>query len=88
MGMAVSLALVVALLSAALPVDVWAEDREPVEPLAQRVQEAEKAFVGVLINRTELEGDWCHADLRVTQAIKGVKEGELIPVLWRPRIAR
>ena len=60
----------------------------PTKPLPTRVQEAEKVFVGVLMNRKLLEGDWCHADLKVTQAIKGVKVGELVPVLWRPKIAR
>ena len=61
-----------------------ADIRAPTKPLATRVQEADKVFVGVLINRKLLEGDWCHADLKVTQAIKGVKAGELISVLWRP----
>lgn len=69
-------------------VTAQAEVRAPEKPLETRVQEADKVFVGVLINRKELAGDWCHADLKVTQAIKGVKVGELIPVLWRPMIAR
>lgn len=65
-----------------------ADIRAPTKPLATRVQEADKVFVGVLINRKLLEGDWCHADLKVTQAIKGCEIGELVPVLWRPMIAR
>ena len=61
--------------------------RAPTKPLAERVQEADKVFVGVLINRKLLKGDWCHADLKVTRAIKGVRAGEPVPVLWRPGIA-
>ncbi len=59
----------------------------PPEPLAQRVEQADKVFVGVLTNRKLLEGDWCHADLKVTQAIKGANVGDLVPVVWRPTIA-
>jgi len=89
MSRALFLACLAGLLPAALPPDVRADDlRAPVEPLARRVQEAQKVFVGVLVNRKDLEGDWCHADLKVTRPIKGVQVGELVPVLWRPRIAR
>lgn len=62
--------------------------RAPEKPLATRVKEAEKVFVGVVVNRRELEGDWCHAELEVTKTIKGVKVDELVPVVWRPKIAR
>ncbi len=59
----------------------------PDAPLETRVQETDKVFVGVLLNLKKLEGDWCHADLKVTKAIKGVEVGELVPVQWRPKIA-
>ena len=60
----------------------------PVKPLTTRVYEADKVFVAELVNRKLLKDDWCHADLKVTQAIKGVKLGELVPVVWRPKVAR
>ena len=60
----------------------------PEVPLKKRVQEAEKVFIGVLKNKKILEGDWCHAELKVTHAIKGVKVDELVPVVWRPKAAQ
>ena len=60
----------------------------PVKPLTTRVHEADKVFVAELVNRKLLKDDWCHADLKVTNAIKGVKLGELVPVVWRPKVAR
>ncbi len=65
------------------PADIRAQEK----PLTTRVHEADKVFVAELVNRKLLKGDWCHADLKVTKAIKGVKLGELIPVVWRPKIA-
>jgi hypothetical protein len=58
------------------------------KPLTTRLHEAEKVFVCVVVNRKLLKDDWCHADLKVTQAIKGVKLGELVPVVWRPKVTR
>ena len=57
------------------------------KPLATRVHEADKVFVAKLVNRKALKGDWCHGDLKVTKAIKGVKLGDLVPVIWRPKTA-
>jgi hypothetical protein len=58
------------------------------KPLTTRLHEADKVFVAEVVNRKLLKDDWCHADLKVTQAIKGVKVGELVPVVWRPKVAR
>jgi hypothetical protein len=58
------------------------------KPLTTRVHEADKVFVAEVVNRKLLKDDWCHADLKVTQAIKGVKVGDLVPVVWRPKVAR
>jgi hypothetical protein len=58
------------------------------KPLTTRLHEADKVFVAEVVNRKLIKDDWCHADLKVTQAIKGVKLGELVPVVWRPKVAR
>ena len=60
----------------------------PEKPLTTRLHEADKVFVAELVNKKMLANDWCHADLKVTRAIKGVKQGELIPVVWRPKVAK
>lgn len=65
-----------------------ADSRTRKKPLATRVEAAEKVFVGSVVNLKLLAGDWCHADLKVDQAIKGCKVGEIIPVVWRPVIAK
>ena len=62
--------------------------RAPEKPLTTRLHEADKVFVGELVNRSPLKDDWCHADLKVTRALKGVKLGELVPVVWRPKVGR
>ena len=71
----------------AIPVPVTKPIRAQEKPLITRVHNADKVFVAELVNRKLLKDDWCHADLKVIKAIKGVKLGELIPVVWRPKIA-
>lgn len=60
--------------------------RAPSKPMTTRVHEADKVFVAEVVNRKLLKDDWCHADLKVIKAIKGVKLGELVPVVWRPKV--
>ncbi|MDB4338531.1 hypothetical protein OAA19_00320 [Rubripirellula sp.] len=67
---------------------VRADNLATAKPLATRVQEADKVFVSLVINRKLIDGDWCHADLKVTRAIKGCEVGQLIPVVWRPVMDR
>ncbi len=55
----------------------------PPESIEARVAKAETVFVGKLINRMEVEGDWIHAELEVTQALHQSKVGDKIPVIWR-----
>ena len=71
----------------AIPVPKPTPVRIKDKPLTTRVHEADKVFVAELVNRKMLKGDWCHADLKVTKVIKGVKLGDLVPVIWRPKIA-
>lgn len=73
---------------AADAIPVLSSVRAPEKPLTTRLHEADKVFVGELVNRKPLKDDWCHADLKVTRALKGVKLGELVPVVWRPKVAR
>ena len=49
----------------------------------QRVAKAETVFAGKLINRVEVEGDWIHAELQVTEPLYRAKPGEKVPVVWR-----
>ena len=49
----------------------------------ERVATAEMVFVGKLINRIEVEGDWVHAELQVTEPLLKAKVGEKVPVTWR-----
>ncbi len=75
------------MLSASWAAPAPANSRLPDAPSEQRVQSAEKVFVGSLTNLKILKDDWCHADLKVTRAITGVAEGEMVPVQWRPKAA-
>ena len=58
------------------------------EPLKVRVKKADKVFVGTLQDIVDTGDDWAHANLKVGQAIKGSKPGELVPVVWRPKLGR
>ena len=53
------------------------------ESVEVRVAKAETVFVGKLVNRMEVEGDWVHAELEVTEALHKAKVGDRIPVTWR-----
>ena len=81
---------IVALAAALLiPIAVAPADlRHPEKTFPDRIKAAEKVFVGVVVNHKILEGDWSQADLKVIQAIKGCKVGDLVPVTWRPQIGR
>ena len=57
------------------------------ESLETRVKKAEKAFVGTLQNINDQGDDWTFARLKVDKAIKGVKPGSRIPVVWRPKLS-
>lgn len=57
----------------------------PPRPLGERVAEAEKVFVGTLVDR-EVDGDWVRAELRVDTPLRGVKEKERVKVVWRKRV--
>jgi hypothetical protein len=57
----------------------------PPRPLAERVAEAEKVFVGTLVDRVE-DGDWVRGKLRVDTALRGVEEKQQIKVIWRKRV--
>jgi hypothetical protein len=56
--------------------------RAPLPPLEVRVKNAQKVFVGTLINRVE-KGDWVQAELRVDTPLHNVKAGEKVAVTWR-----
>ena len=56
------------------------------EPLKVRVKKADKVFVGTLQDIVDAGDDWAHANLKVDQAIKASKPGELVPVVWRPKL--
>ena len=58
------------------------------DSLKVRVKKADKVFVGKLQDIVDAGGDWAHGNLKVDQAIKGSKPGELVPVVWRPKLGR
>ena len=53
------------------------------ESIEVRVAKAETVFVGKLVNRMEVDGDWIHAELLVTEALHKAEKGDKIPVTWR-----
>ena len=56
------------------------------ESLETRVKNAEKVFVGTLRDIDDQGDDWTFANLKVDKAIKGVKPGSLVRVVWRPKL--
>ncbi len=57
----------------------------PPRPLSERVAEAEKIFVGTVVNRVEKDG-WVRAELRVDTPLRRVEAKQKVPVVWRPKI--
>ena len=53
--------------------------------IERRVAEAKLVFTGKLINK-KIKGEWVEAEIHVEQAIRGVKKGQKIPVIWRASI--
>lgn len=57
----------------------------PTLPLSERVEQAEKIFVGTVIERVE-EGEWVRAVLRVDEPLREVGENKKVEVIWRTRV--
>ena len=58
------------------------------ETLETRVEKAERVFVGTLQDIKDQGDDWTFATLKVDKAIKGVRPGALVKVVWRPKLSR
>ena len=58
------------------------------ETLETRVEKAEVVFVGTLQDVVDQGDDWTFANLKVDKAIKGVRPGALVKVIWRPKLSR
>ena len=58
------------------------------ETLETRVEKAEVVFVGTLQDIVDQGDDWTFANLKVDKAIKGVRPGALVKVIWRPKLSR
>ena len=58
------------------------------ETLETRVEKAERVFVGTLQDIKDQGDDWTFATLKVDKAIKGVRPGALVKVIWRPKLSR
>lgn len=64
---------------------LFATSIAPTPPLAERLREAEKVFVGTLVERVE-DGEWVRAALHVDEPLRGVEEKERVEVIWRTRV--
>lgn len=53
--------------------------------LKERLEEADKVFLGKLTKRV-VKGQWVMAELVVEKALKNVKKGDKVKVIWREKI--
>ena len=60
-------------------------DRSRPQRLRDRVNAAEKVFLGKLINRVE-DGDWVKAELLVELPMKNAEKGANVAVIWRKKL--
>jgi hypothetical protein len=58
----------------------------PETPFANRLNEAETVFIGVVTNKV-LDGDWARADLLIETPLFNAEQGAKVPVIWRTAVS-